>query len=123
MASEEKELSVTIVDDEEMADLNREYRNRDKTTNVLSFSMQEGDFPSVTPDLLGDVVISAETAQKEAEELSVTLDERMTQLLVHGILHLFGYDHEQGEEEALRMEEKSLTLVRAVENRDDLGAF
>lgn len=123
LASEEKELSVTIVDDQEMTTLNREYRNRNSPTNVLSFSMQEGEFPTVSPDLLGDVVISAETALREAEENSITLDQRLTQLLVHGILHLLGYDHEQGETEAARMEEISRKIVRMVENNTDLAAF
>lgn len=105
-----------------MADLNRTYRNKEGPTNVLAFSMQEGDFGDLSP-LLGDVVISVDTAAKEAAELSIPLDIRITQLLVHGVLHLFDYDHERGEEEEAKMAKKSLELVRMVEGDPSLPAF
>jgi probable rRNA maturation factor len=88
-----------------MRRLNREYRGIDKPTNVLSFSMGEGDFAGVNPHLLGDVVISADTARREADEEGVSLAERIGFLLLHGILHVTGHDHERsGDAEALRME-------------------
>ncbi len=87
--------------------LNREYLERDKATNVISFSMQEGDFGAINPGLLGDVVISADTAAREADEGGESYWSRLVFLLLHGILHLTGYDHERsGEEEARRMEAK-----------------
>lgn len=105
------ELSVAIVGDRSMRILNREYLGKDRPTNVISFSMQEGEFGAVTPELLGDVVISADTAAREAEESGVTFRERLVFLLMHGILHLTGYDHERsGEEEARRMEAKELEI-------------
>ncbi|HOP40574.1 MAG TPA: rRNA maturation RNase YbeY [Geobacteraceae bacterium] len=105
------ELSVTIVGDRSMRRLNREYRGIDKATNVLSFSMAEGDFPGLNPHLLGDVVISADTALREADEQGISYFDRVGFLLLHGILHVTGYDHERsGEEEAQRMERKQRQL-------------
>ncbi|MDM8517464.1 rRNA maturation RNase YbeY [Desulfobacterales bacterium HSG16] len=117
LESPEAELSIVIVDDDAIWEMNREYLDRDRPTNVISFPMQEGEFPGITPDLLGDVVISADTTHKEAENAKISFIERFDQLLVHGILHLFGYDHEQAEEEALIMEEKSRFLL------NELGAL
>lgn len=119
----EQELSIVIMDDPGIQELNATYRGMDKPTNVLSFSMQEGEFADVTPELLGDVVISIDTAQREAEEAGITLSERMSQLLIHGILHLTGMDHELGEEEAQAMEAKSVELLRQIEPNADLTAF
>ncbi len=99
-----------IVDDFQMEALNRQYLDRSGSTNVISFSMQEGEFSNITPHLLGDVVISIETAYKEGENAGISMEERFTQLLVHGILHLFGYDHENSKEEADKMEKKSKEL-------------
>jgi probable rRNA maturation factor len=101
------EISVAIVGDRAIRILNREYLGKDRPTNVISFSMQEGDFGTVNPALLGDVVISADTAAREADEGGIPFRERLLFLLMHGILHLTGYDHERsGEEEARRMEAK-----------------
>ena len=111
------------MDDAGIRELNSTFRGKDKPTNVLSFSMQEGEFGDITPDLLGDVVISVETAQREAQEAGITLEERMSQLLVHGILHLVGYDHEQGDDEAQEMEARSLELLRQIEKNPDLDVF
>lgn len=109
----DSELSVTVVGDRTMRRLNRDYRGMDKTTNVLSFAMAEGDFPGLNPQLLGDVVISADTARREAEEEGIPFFERFGFLLLHGILHLSGYDHERsGGAEARRMERKQRELLR-----------
>jgi probable rRNA maturation factor len=116
------ELSIVILDDPQMAELNESYRQKQGPTNVLSFSMRECEFGAVTP-LLGDVVISADTASREAEEAGITFDERMSQLLVHGILHLVDYDHERSEGDAAVMEEKSLELLRLIETNPQLGAM
>ena len=98
---------MTIVGDRSIRVLNRDYLGRDKATNVISFAMQEGEFGAVNPELLGDVVISADTAAREAEGADEPFLDRLYFLLMHGILHITGYDHERsGEEEALRMEAK-----------------
>ncbi len=85
--------------------------------------MIEGEFGEITPGLLGDVVISCETAQKEAKRANINLEERVSQLLIHGILHLVGFDHETGKIDAKKMEEKSLELLRQIENNKNLKVF
>ena len=116
MDSPEGELSILIVDDSQIGSLNKKYLNREGTTNVIAFPMQEGQFSDVNPQLLGDIVISVETACKEGELSGISMEERLTQLLVHGILHLFGYDHEKIEREARRMEAKSEELLKLIEH-------
>jgi len=86
-------------------DINRDYLGKDRPTNVISFAMQEGEGGGVQPDLLGDVVISAETAARDAGEARDSFESELYFLLLHGILHLLGYDHERGTQaEASRME-------------------
>jgi probable rRNA maturation factor len=106
---EDAELSVLIVDDPAIQRINRDYLERDRPTNVISFSQQEGDIPDFaeTGMLLGDVVISADTAWRDARDAGIDMFAEMVFLLLHGILHLLGYDHERGStEEAELMEEK-----------------
>ncbi|MCF8093320.1 MAG: rRNA maturation RNase YbeY [Desulfotignum sp.] len=117
------EISIVITDDAQIQQLNHSFRGISTPTNVLAFAMQEGEFSSITPELLGDVVISAQTAGKEAEKAGITLDERISQLLIHGILHLLGFDHDAGESGADEMETKSLELLKLVETNPDLTAF
>ncbi|WP_264082205.1 rRNA maturation RNase YbeY [Desulfuromonas versatilis] len=100
------ELSVVVVDDEQIRDLNRDYLQRDKPTNVISFAMQEGDGAGLNPEILGDVVISADTAARDAAEAGVSFESELYFLLLHGILHLLGYDHERGTEEQARIMEE-----------------
>ena len=78
--------------------------------------MREGEFPDLTPDLLGDVVISTDTAAREAQVASMSMERRFNELLVHGILHLMGYDHETSEKDARIMEEKSRKLIELISN-------
>ena len=112
--SPDAELSIVIVDDEEIAELNQTYLNRQGPTNVIAFAMREGAFGDISPQLLGDVVISIETAYRESAEAGIDPLDRFDQLLVHGILHLFGYDHEAVENDAAEMEEKSEELLRLI---------
>jgi len=107
-----QELSILILDDLEIEVLNKKYLNKTGPTNVLSFPMHEGSFSNITPQLLGDVVISADTAEKESRSMGISLEERFGELLVHGILHLMGYDHEKTEKEAAEMELKSRELMK-----------
>ena len=110
---EESELSISIVGDRSIRIINREYLAKDRPTNVISFSLQEGDYGNITPNMLGDVIISADTSAREAEQGNMQPFERLCFLLMHGILHLCGYDHERiGEEEAARMEKKEIELFR-----------
>jgi probable rRNA maturation factor len=110
---EEAELSVSIVGDRSIRIINREYLAKDRPTNVISFSLQEGDYGCISPHILGDVIISADTAAREAEQGAIPPFERLCFLLMHGILHLCGYDHERsGADEAARMEKKERELFR-----------
>jgi probable rRNA maturation factor len=111
LASPDGELSILMVDDEEMSSLNWRYLKRRGPTNVLVFPMREGEFGEVQPNLLGDVVISLPTARREAEEAGISLEAMIDRLLVHGILHLFGYDHERDDRAARDMEERSAELL------------
>lgn len=107
----EGELSILLVDDAQIAVLNKDYLKREGPTNVIAFPMREGPFPDISPDLLGDVVISVETAQKESELAGISMEERLIALMVHGILHLFGYDHETSEKDAQEMARKNRELL------------
>jgi probable rRNA maturation factor len=92
---------VLITDDEAVRRLNAEYAGEDETTDVLAFSLREGEV-FVSPDgvmRLGEVIISYPTASRQAAEAGRLVDEEMAHLLVHGILHLLGYDHVEPEEE------------------------
>ena len=96
----EGELSILIVDDAQIARINKTYLGRSGPTNVIAFPMTEGQFGDINPNLLGDVVISLDTAAREARDDCVSLQSRFDQLLIHGILHLFGFDHEQTAEDS-----------------------
>lgn len=100
-----------------MAELNREYLGRRGPTNVLAFPMQEGDGAGLVPGLLGDVVISTETAWREAREAKISFVRRVQELLIHGILHLAGMDHAtRGEaEDMYGRADRLLALVRQSE--------
>jgi probable rRNA maturation factor len=111
----EGEISILLVDDPQIAILNQKYLNRQGPTNVIAFAMREGEFSHLTPQLLGDVVISMDTAAREAEEAGLGQGRRFNELLIHGILHLFGYDHENCEKEARRMEAKSRELMELIQ--------
>lgn len=92
------ELSIALVGDREMRPLNRKYRNKKKTTDVLSFFVE--DQPLFGAKILGDVVISVEQARRQAKARGKTLKSEMATLLIHGILHLLGYDHEKSPRQA-----------------------
>ena len=83
MGSPDDELSIVFVDDDRIMELNRAYLHREGPTNVISFPMQEGDFSHLSPQLLGDVVISVDTAFREAESVQISTTQRLTELLVH----------------------------------------
>lgn len=88
------EVSVMLTNDDAVRALNREYRGVDRPTNVLSFAaLDDEDEPIVDPMLLGDIVVAFETTEREAAEQNKTLAEHFFHLIVHGVLHLIGYDH------------------------------
>lgn len=110
MACEEAELSVILLSDPAMRKLNRRWRKQDRTTDVLAFA-QEGP----APDLLGNVVLSLPTARRQARERGHSLGDELRILLVHGVLHLRGYDHEPGGAAARRMRRKEAALLKKIQ--------
>jgi len=118
LGSPEAELSILLVGDAAITQLNRQYLSRPGPTNVIAFAMREGEFADVSPQLLGDVVISVDTAEREGNESGLALEDRLDELLVHGILHLFGYDHEKNNADARVMAEKSTALIELIRTTD-----
>ena len=103
--SARSELCVSLVNDKDMRELNRRYRQIDTTTDVLCFPQKN----EATPDLLGDIVISYQTAVRHSQKLAITVDEELRLLLVHAVLHLLGFDHKKKKErETMREKEKEV---------------
>jgi probable rRNA maturation factor len=122
------ELSLVLVSDGRMRALNRRYRKKDQPTDVLSFPLHEkreqATFlrkSSLSPFLLGDVVISVPTARRRAAEVGHGLREELRRLLVHGVLHLLGYDHERGPRDAALMARKEQAILKALGGRVGVG--
>jgi len=116
----DKELSILFTDDEHMAVLNRQYRGKEGATDVLSFSMLEESGGEGSPAvfesiMLGDVVISVDTALRDAKELEELFERTVDRLMIHGILHLLGYDHEKSSVGAIRMREEEERLMTQFE--------
>jgi metalloprotein, YbeY/UPF0054 family len=118
------ELSVVLADDALVHRLNREYRGKDKPTNVLSFALTEAEEPDAgedAPIMLGDVILAWETVAREAAEQGKTPSDHMTHLVVHGVLHLLGYDHET-DDEAEEMEQLETRLLDTLGIADPYAA-
>jgi len=105
------ELSIVLCDDATIHPLNRDYRGKDKPTDVLSFAQREGEFAFLEDNLLGDVIISMEPTRRQADERGHSVETELRVLLVHGILHLLGYDHIE-DDEAEIMEAKEREILR-----------
>lgn len=105
------ELSVLVTDDAAIRELNRQWRGKDEATDVLSFPQLEGE--AADGDVLGDVVISLQTAARQAEELGHDLAQEVRILLVHGLCHLLGHDHHDAED-AERMRALEARLLAAI---------
>jgi len=108
----EAELSVIFVSDERIRSYNRDYRFIDSPTDVLSFAAREGEGPACGNEL-GDIFISVETAQRQAEEYGVSFESETERLLVHGVLHLIGHDHMQPED-ARKMKALEKKLLKQI---------
>ena len=114
------ELSLLLVGDRSMRRLNCLYRHKDRTTDVLAFPMRHAR-PHLTPhasrftsSMLGDVVISLPQAARQAARAGHALERELTVLVIHGLLHLLGYDHERSAREAQRMQRKERAILRAI---------
>jgi len=108
------ELSVLLTTDRKIKELNGQYRNLDHPTDVLSFPQDSAAVNEKGIPLLGDVVISVETAARQAEEHLLTLDEELALLAIHGILHLRGLDHERSKKEARQMQQQTRDLFTLI---------
>ncbi len=113
-------VSILLIDDEEMSRFNNQYRGKEGPTNVLSFPLfeatEESPFSELPIDELGDIIISLDTALREAHELDQPFPFRLNWLIVHGLLHLLGMDHERSEQEALEMYDKEQELLSRFEH-------
>ena len=94
LALPDAELSILLVGDAQIRELNRRYLHRDKPTNVLAFPMRKGEYSTLHPHLLGDLAISAETARRQSNRFGLDPMQMVVLLMIHGILHLVGYEHE-----------------------------
>lgn len=108
------ELSLLLTDDTEIQELNKTYRQLDKATDVLSFPQDEDAVNESGDTLLGDVVISVETAARQAKEHHLSFNEELILLAIHGILHLLGYDHERSPQDARIMQEKTQAVFETL---------
>jgi probable rRNA maturation factor len=121
MDSANKEISISFVDDNTIKQLNNHYLQRDHSTNVLSFSLQEGEYGNINPHILGDIVISTETAQRDAIRGDLSLSEEIDFLIIHGLLHLLGFNHEnttKAQTTKMQMKERELFGIL---NSDELN--
>jgi len=105
------ELSIVLVSDAQIKRLNKLYRHKDKPTDVLSFPIGEKVNGWL---ILGDIVISVDTAKRQAQELGYSLEEELKRLLVHGLVHLLGYDHELGGEEEKKFFELEAFVLKGI---------
>ncbi|WP_375637600.1 MULTISPECIES: rRNA maturation RNase YbeY [unclassified Bartonella] len=111
------EISLLFTDDEHMAQINAQWRNKNKSTNVLSFPafpLKAGNQPG---PMLGDIIIARETVVFEAEKEGKTFQDHLTHMIVHGILHLLGYDHET-DDEAYKMEKLEREILQKLSIKD-----
>ena len=117
MGYQKWEISILLMDDNQIRALNRKYLHRNRPTDVISFSQIEGEFNHINTRLLGDVVISVETARRQSRELNTTLQDEVTFLLIHGILHLLGYDHEGSAKKSCEMEVKEKEIFSKIKSQ------
>ena len=117
LGCKDREISLLLVDDEQIRDINRVYLNRDCPTNVISFSMRQGAFGNIHPEMLGDIVLSVETAARDALIGCLDLMDELDFLLIHGLLHILGYDHKNNDErEAMKMKNLERELFYRLRN-------
>ncbi len=121
---EQAELSIVFSDDNHIRDLNREWRQIDKATNVLSFPTREikpGEMPEL---LLGDIILARETIEKESVASGVSFADHLTHLVIHGFLHIFGYDHIEDKDAAVmeQLERESLHKLNIGDPYEDISA-
>lgn len=126
LANPRLSASLLFADDAEVHALNREWRGKDKPTNVLSFPMLEREdlldlSPDGPPELLGDIALALETCEREAAEKGLSLEQHAAHLIVHGLLHLAGHDHEISPQDARTMEQLEIKALASLGIADPYG--
>ncbi len=115
----DKEISLSFVDDKTIKQLNKIYLGKNKSTNVLSFSMRENEYGDVNPQILGDIVVSVETAKRDTLKSGLTFAQEIDFLIIHGLLHLLGYNHENTtKKETVIMRQKEKYLFNVIHGDD-----
>ena len=114
LALPKAEVSILLLDDPGITVLNEQYLKKTGPTDVISFPMYAGAFPHIQPQLLGDIAISVETAERDAGERGISFDEEMADLLIHGMLHLLGHDHETSAADSRRMRAQQRKILDQV---------
>jgi probable rRNA maturation factor len=109
-----RDLSILFVDNKKIKSLNIEFFGRDKSTNVISFSYMNG----LSCEIFGDIIISLEKAREEAKDLAVPFYERVFALIIHGLLHILGFDHEKNRKESRKMRYRETKLMDYVRSHD-----
>ena len=110
-ADQDNEVVIRIVDEAESAELNGQYRHKSGATNILSFPFEAPDIAGMESDLLGDLVICASVLEREAREQNKALSDHWAHIVVHGVLHLLGYDHIE-DDEAEIMEQREIAILQ-----------
>jgi probable rRNA maturation factor len=112
------DISFVLTNDKSIHHLNKVYRGKDRPTDVLAFALHEGDFAELAGDALGDVIVSVETARKQARERGSSVLEEVTMLLAHGLLHLLGWDHDTpAKDRRMRAETDRLCVAARAQGR------
>ncbi len=117
----DKEVNINLVDDEEMFELNHQWRKKESSTDVLSFSAEENGIMPGTEHILGDIIVNYELAHERAKELGHRFEEEVMVLIVHGLLHLMGYDHEKNASEAKRQLDEEIRLLNAMNIKSEIA--
>ncbi|MBT8489805.1 MAG: rRNA maturation RNase YbeY [Deltaproteobacteria bacterium] len=113
---EDSEISLLFLDDEGITGINYTYLQRNYPTNVIAFSMREGEHGNINPHILGDIVISVETTQRYSEQEGIPFSDELDYFIIHGLLHLLGYDHEESETGSERMKQKEREIFFHLNN-------
>lgn len=118
----DSELSILFTDDKTIREYNKKYLSRDYPTDVIAFPMNEGDFSNLNSNIMGDILISVETAEQNAKRAKVSVEHEIYHLLIHGILHLLGFDHEKDRKSALMMRKyERFFLTKSISNSNGLS--
>ncbi|HOP86034.1 MAG TPA: rRNA maturation RNase YbeY [Syntrophorhabdaceae bacterium] len=120
---QDKQLSLFLTDNKGITRLNKRYFNKDKPTNVISFSYMENGNHTFEENIIGDIAISVEMADYEANISGCSFSERLVELIIHGIVHILGFDHERGAKEARRMRYMERKLLKYISQQNVYREF